>query len=151
MFASLLVWGAQKKNEKKKWGKHLRTGSLCNIPDLDHPSVLSCLLSVVLSAAGGFRGVTGKDVPMRSLPATATGPSPFLVPLVAIILEDHGARWNFVLLDKNKMRPGCCSSGGSLGGGKARGFKEKKMFLIMWKLAGRIRWFQVKSLFFPAV
>lgn len=62
---------------KKKQGKHLRTGSLCNSPDLDHPSVLSCLLSVVLSAAGGFRGVTGEDVPIRSSPATATGPSPF--------------------------------------------------------------------------
>lgn len=75
----------------KQTNKQTNTsGSCCNSPDLDHPSVLSCLLFIVY---WWLQRCDREDFPIGPrLPQHRTIPSCFLVSLVIITLEDNGTR-----------------------------------------------------------
>lgn len=138
----------EEQKQPQEQDKSFRTGSCCKSTDLDHLSVLSCLLFFVCFLPdGGFGGWQG-GLPHASSTATALDCSL----LLSCFLSCHNypaEQWctvNFVGMREGRGA-GCmgqkCDSGhvcGAFGSRQAHGFREK-MFLIMWSLAGRTSFF----------
>ena len=128
LFASLLVWGAQKKKKKKHQ-------TLQDREPLQQPWFRSSQC-VVLFAVCCFiccwwlqRGDRGKTSQLGPQPATATGPSPFSSLLLSQLSRRTVVLGGTLCVrdEKTKMRPGCCCSSGGEGsreGSRPRGKKK---------------------------